>query len=398
MQDTNNINWLANPSARQSLSNKTSTEAFSHETTLRVRSFHRAVPGYEMTPLLSLKNLAEYLGVGEILVKDESHRFGLNAFKALGASFALTDILAEKFGMDRAGLSFQQEDIKTKLKEITCVTATDGNHGRAVAWSAQQLGCKAVVFMPGGSSSFRVKNIQAHGADVSVIDGNYDDAVALASENARKNGWLLVQDTAIPGYEDTPLRIMQGYLTILDEVFDQIENEPPTHLFLQCGVGSFPATLQAGMVQRFGKERPVTIIVEPVNADCFYRSIKKNDGNPHRVTGDLDTIMAGLACGQPSELAWNILRDFSDIFISCGDGVTMTGMKVFGNPMGNDSRIVSGESGAVTLGILIRAMRDGKLLEMKRAIGLNRDSRVLLISTEGDTDPEIYRRIVKLEE
>jgi diaminopropionate ammonia-lyase len=388
---------VLNRDARKQDTTKMSTKSFCPDMARQVRSFHKTMPGYGPTPLVSLEALSKYLGVHKIRVKDESYRFGLNAFKVLGASYALTSALRNKAGPKDGTLSlslFRNPETQKRLGEITVITATDGNHGRAVAWSAHQLGCSAVVYMPKGSSPIRLENIRACGAEATIIDGNYDDAVKLAAEKAKQNGWLLLQDTAWPGYESIPGRIMQGYLTMFEEAFEQLGDDVPTHVFVQCGVGSFAASLQAYLVARFGHDRPLVAVVEPKNAACFYESIVAGDGRGHKAGGNLDTIMAGLACGEPSTLAWDILRDYADVFVACSDGPALRGMRVLGNPLAGDDRIISGESGAVTLGLLYALMRQPTLIPSKEALHLNDRSGILLFSTEGDTDPDHYREVV----
>ncbi len=245
-------------------------------------------------------------------------------------------------------------NLETLIQDLTCITATDGNHGRAVAWAARQLGCRAVVYMPKGSAGVRLESIRSLGAEAEIIDGNYDDAVRLAADRARENGWLLLQDTAGPDYEDIPIRIMQGYLTLFEEAFEQMGGVMPSHVFIQCGVGSLAGSLQAYLVEKFGPQRPLLTIVEPTKAACYYQSIIAGDGQPRKVEGDLDTIMAGLACGEPNKISWNIIRDFADGFVACPDGVTIRGMRVLGNPLKGDDRVISGESGAVTLGLVVQ--------------------------------------------
>jgi len=218
--------------------------------------------------------------------------------------------------------------------------------------------------------------------------------VKLAAQDAARNGWLLVQDTAMPGYEDIPRRVMQGYLTMFEEALAEAGDPMPTHVFVQCGVGSLAAACQAYLVERFGANRPQVVVVESDRAACFYQSMQAGDGRSHPVTGPLDTIMAGLACGEPSLTAWDILKDWADVFVACPDRVTCRGMRVLGNPLPGDPRVVSGESGAVTTGLLFEACRSGDGKPLKTALALNERSRVLLFSTEGDTDPEMYRRIV----
>ena len=236
--------------------------------------------------------------------------------------------------------------------------------------------------------------MQRCGADASIIDGPYDDAVRLAAEHAKENGWLLIQDTVQPGYEAITLMIMQGYLTMYEEAFEQLGTIVPTHIFAQCGIGSLPASFQAFLVQKFGMERPFFTIVEPAMAACFLESAVAQDGKPHKSVGSLDTIMAGLACGEPSILSWNIARDHTDLFVACQDDVAMKGMRVLGNPMKWDQRVISGESGAVTLGLLHCLMKDPDFAPLKGTLDLNDESEILLLSTEGDTDPNMYRKIV----
>jgi diaminopropionate ammonia-lyase len=361
-----------------------------------VRDFHRGLPGYRPTPLVGLDRLAAHLGVAGIWVKDESRRAGLNAFKVLGASYALSSVMSAAAGL-RGPLSFprlKDPSLRRQAAAMTCITATDGNHGRAVAWAARQLGCRCVVFMPKGSSAARLENIQRLGADASIIDGNYDEAVTMAEFSARRNGWLLIQDTARPGYEEVPLKVMQGYTTMFEEAMEQLGAKTPTHVFLQCGVGSYAAAGQAYLAECFGERRPVTVVVEPTAAACYYLSIHRGDGRAHKVTGDMETIMAGLACGEPNPLAWEILRDYADLFVACSDDVCRRGMRVLGNPLGGDTRIVSGESGAVTLGLVYETLRRRDLNPLRQAARLTPQSKILLFSTEGDTDPEIYREVV----
>ena len=391
------ISWIANPDARLSAPIKANSSHFSSAETSHVRNFHRTLPNFQPTPLAKLNNLARQLGVTSIRVKDESHRCGLNAFKILGASFALSAHLAQRLNLSPKNLSFtafQSPDLKQRVKDITCITATDGNHGKAVAWTAQQLGCRAVIFMPRGTTSARLKSIRNLGADASIIDGNFDDAVQLAADRARRNRWLLIQDTAWVGYEDIPRQVMQGYLTMFDEAVEQLSPERPSHVFIQCGVGSLAGSLQGYLVEKYGDQRPLLTVVEPTRAACYYQSIKAVDGRPHKVGGDLNTIMAGLACGDPSIISWKILRDYADAFAACPDDVTTKGMRVLGNPLAGDDRVISGESGAVTLGLLINLLKQPELEPLKKYLNINSDARILLFSTEGDTDPEMYRKIV----
>lgn len=380
--------------------NKLSTNFLGVTEVKKAKAFHQSFPEYTQTPLVKLENLAKYLNVGGIYVKDESYRFGLNAFKVLGGSFAIAQYLANTFQVCQEKLSyleFSLPEVRKKIGNITFVTATDGNHGRGVAWAAKQLGQKAVVYMPKGSSLIRLENIRAEGAEAYITDLNYDEAVCMAAAKAKENGWVVIQDTAWEGYHEIPTWIMQGYGTIVDEVFDQIEENnfsKPTHVFLQAGVGSFAAAIQGYFAGRLGEQRPKTIIVEPDLAACLYKSVEANDGTARSVTGEMPTIMAGLACGEPNSLGWEILREYSDMFFSCPDVITAKGMRILGNPLGGDKAVISGESGAVTAGLLVALLKDDSLREAKQSLGLDENSHILLISTEGDTDPQRYRDIV----
>ena len=362
----------------------------------KIRDFHKSFPMYGQTPLVHLPETAKCLGLGDVYVKDESYRFGLNAFKVLGGSYAIGNYLAEKLGKEISEVNYEiliAPETREQLGDITFVTATDGNHGRGVAWTANQFKQKSVVYMPKGSAAERLANIQAEGAEASITELNYDEAVRLANSQAETKGWVMVQDTAWEGYEDIPTWIMQGYGTMGLEAYEQMP-EKPTHIFLQAGVGSMAGAVTGLFSSIYGKERPVIAIVEPNKADCLYRTAKANDGERHFVTGDMDTIMAGLACGEPCSIGWNILSDYADFFISCPDYVAAKGMRILGNPAKKDDRVISGESGAAAFGCVAEIMTNPELAGLKAQLGLNEDSKVLFFSTEGDTDQENYKAIV----
>ena len=369
---------------------------FSLENAKTVREFHRSFPMYAPTPLAQLPETAKMLGVGEIYVKDESHRFGLNAFKVLGGSYAMGNILAEKLGKSLSETGYgvlTSPETKEKLGCLTFITATDGNHGRGVAWTANTLGQRSVVHMPRGSAEERLNNIRLAGADADIIQGNYDDAVRLSRKEAEENGWVVVQDTSWPGYEKIPGWIMQGYCTMALEAYEQL-SQKPTHIFLQAGVGSMAAAIAALFASAYAEDRPKIILVEPNSADCFYRTAKADDGRLHIVTGDMPTIMAGLACGEPCHLAWEILKTCTDHFIAFPDWAAAKGMRILGNPLGADDRVISGESGASAFGCMAAILTEPSLADIKAELGLDEGSRVLFFSTEGATDKENYRKIV----
>lgn len=389
-----------NKNARSQAANKTSVDFIGTEVTTKVRAFHKSFPQYQLTPLHSLEALAESLGVKAIWVKDESFRFDLNAFKVLGGAYAIGKYLADRLEMPLEDLSFEKlksKEMKEKMGEITFVTATDGNHGRGIAWAARELGQKAVVYMPKGSSQIRLDNIKKEGAEAAITEFNYDDAVRLADRYVQDHGGVLVQDSSWEGYMDIPTWIMQGYATLVDEAVEQIRalgEDRPTHVFLQAGVGSFAGSVLGYLVSAFGEDYPVTVIVEPDDAACLFKSIRIGDGEPHAVTGDMPTIMAGLACGEPSLVAWGVLKDYADGYLSCTDTVAAKGMRILGNPLKGDPQVISGESGAVGMGVLSLLTQAPEYKDLAAQLGLNADSKVLIISTEGDTDPENYRSIV----
>lgn len=400
MDNMTRIRWVFNKKAREGQCNDISLEAFSKEQVEKVRDFHRGFAEYTPTPLHRLKGLARYLGIKDILVKDESKRFGLNAFKVLGGAYAIGKYLAEKYDTDIETTVFGESKSSEESQEqesMVFVTATDGNHGRGVAWAANRLGQRSVIFLPEGTARARIENIEKEGAKAYVLNANYDDAVRHAKGYAEDNGGIFIQDTAWEGYTEIPNWIMQGYSTMAYELMEQLEAaniEKPTHIFLQAGVGSYAASIQACLAEWYKDERPVTSIVEPDKANCIFLSALKNDGKAHVVTGALDTIMAGLACGVPNTVAWDILRTHSDAFFSCPDYVSARGTRILANPLNDDPEIISGESGSVGVGLLSLLLKRPEYAQAVQGLGLGEDSVAVFISTEGDTDPVGYRRIL----
>jgi len=353
-----------------------------------IEAIHRAFPGYEPTPLYSLQGLSKSLDLGAIYVKDEGRRFGLKAFKALGAAYAVSKLLlkdAPPAKTQEISLAELRGLAKTRLNAL--VTATDGNHGKGVAWVASQLGVPSYIFMPKGSVAARVESIAQFATRVEVTELNYDQTVQKATEFAKEIGAELIQDTSWSGYESIPADILRGYWTIGSELQNQIDDSAPTHWFLQAGVGTFAAAMALFAYSQF-EPAPKIILIEPYNADCFYRSLSAQQKTT--VNGDLNTIMAGLACGQPSMQAWQILRHLSYASIRCEDQLTLRGMQRYANPVADDPKIVAGESAAVSLGVLQHIMNMDQ--QVKETLGLDGTSRVMLISTEADTDPQFYRR------
>lgn len=396
----NKIRFKYNSHGEDRIEDIANTDFLSKTSICAVRKFFETFPKYKITPLHSLNNLARYLGIDKIYVKDESKRFGLNAFKSLGGAYAVSNCICEKLGIDIKDASFEMlksKEVRDKVGEITFVTATDGNHGRGVAWAARNFGYKSIVYMPKGSAKDRLENIRKEGAEASITDMNYDDAVRYAKSIADKIGGIMVQDTAWNGYEHIPTWIMQGYTTITDEIISQLEEmgeKKPTHVFLQAGVGSFAGSILGYLTNLYKEDRPVSVIVEPNNAACIFKSASSGDGKIHPVTGDMETIMAGLACGEPNTISWKILRDYANAYASCPDYVSARGMRILGNPLHGDTKIISGESGAVGMGLLSLMLEKEELKEQREKLRLDSNSRVLIISTEGDTYPKGYREIV----
>lgn len=373
--------------------------AYAPENAARVRRFHASLPGYAPTPLVSLPALAGRLGIKHFLVKDESRRFGLNAFKVLGSSWAVGRYLGRLLGRDGGDVEFARlasPESRAKTGDITFITATDGNHGRGLARTARLFGYPCIVLMPAGSEQIRVDNIRAEGAECRVTDRNYDATVRLCRELAAEHGYVPVQDTDWEGYTDIPALIMQGYATLAHEALEQMRalEATPTHCLLQAGVGSFAGAIAACLITALGRDAPRFIVVEPHAADCHYQSALIGDGAPHPGTGDLRSIMAGLACGEPCTLSWDILRDHADAFLTCADHVAATGMRMLAAPLPGDTPVLSGESGASAAGAAGYLLRREACAAMRAQLGLGPDSTVFVISTEGDTAPHVYRRAV----
>lgn len=363
----------------------------------KVIAFHRTFPDYAVTPLIQLKALAEHLNVGNIYIKDEAHRFGLNAFKVLGGSYAIGQYIAKQLNEPIENLSFQRmvsKEVRDALGQLTFISATDGNHGRGVAWTVNQLKQKSIIYMPKGSAKERLDNIRGEGAEAEMTDLNYDDAVRLADKDAKEHGWVLVQDTSWPGYEEIPTHIMQGYMTLAYEIYQQLEDVRPTHVFLQAGVGSFATAVTGFLTSVYGEEKPVVTIVEPSQAACIYKTLEADDGHIHVVDGEMNTIMAGLACGEPVTIGIEILRHLADHSLSCDDYIAAQGMRVLSAPFGSDERIVSGESGAAGFGAAYEILHNPKFKKLKEKMGIDASSVLLFVNTEGDTDKENYRKIV----
>ena len=333
----------------------------------RARAEITSWPDYEATPLHGLATIAATAGVGCLRLKDESGRFGLGSFKPLGAAYAVRVRLA--------GLS---------ACDVTLTCATDGNHGRAVAWAARRFGCAAVIFVHAGVSQARADAIAAYGATIRRVPGNYDDAVRQTNTTAAAEGWLTISDTSWPGYTEIPRDIMQGYRLMADEALGQWQGAPPTHVFVQGGVGGMAAAVSV-QLRAAGLSPAKLIVVEPERAACLLASAEQ--GAPATVAGDLDTIMAGLACGEPSLLAWQELSRAAAAFMAIPDKAARDSMRLLFR-----HGIVIGESGVAGLAGFLLAASNPVSREM---LGLDGDSRILVFGTEGATDPALFAAIVE---
>lgn len=351
-------------------------------------------PGYAPTLLCPLPGLAEAAGIGGVFYKNEASRFGLSSFKALGGAYAVLRIL-QQIVLERTGQHCSARDFADGLhadlrQGVTVTCATDGNHGRSVAWGARNFGCGCVIYVHGSVSQNRCDAIAAFGADVRRVAGNYDDAVRQAAADAAANGWHVVSDTSYPGYVDVPRHVMQGYGVMVEEVLDQLPaGVLPSHVFLQGGVGGLAAAVCATLWERLGATRPSVVIVEPETADCLYRSAV--EGSPVVVEGDLDTMMAGLACGEVSVLAWDILAEGANAFMTITDAAAMDMMRTLADSTFGDAALVAGESAVAGLAGMFVASADPHARE---ALCLGSESLVLVFGTEGATDPALYAAIV----
>jgi diaminopropionate ammonia-lyase len=377
-----------------------SSTEFSFLKSSDMMAFHKSLAGYTPTPLVPLPGIAASLGVKEVYVKDESHRFGIKAFKAFGASYAIYRFLKgrweERFGSEEPfnETSFKDPGVLKRLGAFTFCAATDGNHGRAVAWTARKLGQRAVIYMPENTAPSRIENIENEGAEVILVPGTFDDCVDRCAQDAQKNGWQALSDTAYPGYMEIPKYIMLGYTSIFREIeetgpLNGSEEAGVDFVFLPAGVGGVAAAGTSYYVHRYAANRPTLICVEPWDCDCFLQSVKYGNGEPRNVTGSHESIMVGLNCGIPSPVAWPVIRDGMHLFIAITDDYAIDAMRAY-----HKEGVTSGESGAAGLAGLTAMVREGELKEAKEKIGLGKDSRILLLNTEGDTDPVKYREII----
>lgn len=345
-------------------------------------------PAYAMTPLRSFDGLAKELGLGGIYYKDEATRFGLGSFKALGGAYAVLNLLRQQ--LDASFEAIRSGSMAEAASRVTVATATDGNHGRSVAWGAQQFGCNCVIYIHAEVSEGRKAAMEAYGATVVRVDGNYDESVRQAAADAEANGWFIVSDTSYPGYTDLPRHVTAGYTVMLDEALGQL---PPgtqlTHSIAQGGVGGLAGAVCGYLWQRLGADRPRSLIAEPAFADCLYKSAEAGEATV--VDIQEETLMAGLSCGEVSYLSWEILSRGTHDFLSMNDDLVGPTMKMLADGVGGAEPVVAGESAIAGLAALIAVMQRP---ELAAELGLGADSQVLLIGTEGATDAAIYEELV----
>ena len=350
-------------------------------------------PGYKQTPLYAMSSLAEAAGVASIWYKDEAQRFGLKSFKALGGAYAvakqLQQVLETRTGSRPSISELLEGRWKSEVAEIVVSCATDGNHGRSVAWGAQMFGCGCVIYVHRDVSEGRKQAMEAFGAEVIRIRGNYDDSVRQADADAKANNWIIVSDTSYKGYMEIPKDVALGYTVMLSEIVEQLDGNIPSHVFIQGGVGGLASAVGGYFWDLWGEKRPRLVIVEPEKANCLQQSARA--GKPVVVGGDLDTLMAGLACGEVSALGWQILANGADDFMTLSEEAVPETMRLLAAGYGQDPAIEAGESAVPGLAAALLA-RDSA--EFSEKLGLTAQSKVLVIGTEGATDPELYRQLL----
>lgn len=369
-----------------------------HQTVISPDDFTAAIAeitawdGYAPTPLHHLTSISKSLGLGDILYKDEGPRFGLGSFKALGGAYAGLRILQRELGK-RLGKPVTMADIRAGIHaddvaKITLASATDGNHGRSLAWGAQRFGAPCQIYIHRDVSEGRAQAMRDLGAIVTRVDGDYDASVDDVRRDADANGWFVVSDTSWDGYTQPPTDVMAGYGVMVHEIVQDVA-EPPSHVFLQGGVGGLAAAVAAGLRQHWGDASPHVVVVEPELAACLFASA--NTGVATNVAIEEETLMAGLSCGEPSPLAWKILREEAQDFLTIPESLVAPAMRIAGRPVGGDPAIVAGESAVAGFAAVIAVACQGKLRD---ALGLNAASKVLVIGSEGATDPQIYAQLM----
>lgn len=384
------------PNTIQSIPPVDDLHLFAAEQTDKVQAFHQSMGDlYHPTPLVPLHHLAQDLGIAALHIKDESQRGCLKAFKLLGGAYAVAQTLCQRLNRSIENTTFhdlQTDEVKQQLGDLVFAAASDGNHGKSVAWAAHQFNQRAVIYMPKDTAKDRIDAIEAYGGTVVVSEYNYDWCVREVQRLADTEGWIALPDTASEGNEQAAIWVMQGYSTMAKEAIQQLGDHIPTHLFLQAGVGSMAAAVSATFALHYQDQCPAIYILEPHQAACYYASGIVGDGSAHSTHSLEDSMMAGLSCGVPNPISWRILRHLAKGFFSCDDVLAANGMRILASPLPKDPSIVSGESGSIGTGFLDCIVRQHP--DLCAALNLNQQSSVILFSTEGDTDRHNYRDVV----
>lgn len=372
--------------------NEIERAAIGKDAPAEVRRFLAACPAHAATPLAALPGLAARLGIAGLHMKDEGQRFGLLSFKALGGAYAVARLVeglaAQALGRTVAPNEMQSDEVRGVASKLTVACATDGNHGRSVAAGARLFGCRCVIFLHPGVSQTRADAIASFGAEIVRTTGSYDDSVAEATKTAGREGWTVVSDTSWDGYHEIPARVMQGYTVMVDEVLEQL-SQPPSHVFLQGGVGGLAAAVAGHLLDRLGAARPCIIVVEPARANCLQESARQ--GRLTAIPHGEATVMSMLECFEPSQIAWRILERTVDFFVDVDEGAAIEAMKTLAYPQDGDPELVIGESGAAGLAGLAGICSDPAL---RAQTSLDEHATVLLIGTEGATDGAVYQKLV----
>lgn len=350
-------------------------------------------PGYRISPLHKLDGFAADCGVAAVFYKDESERFGLKSFKALGGSYAVAQQLLRVIE-HTTGKRANMDDLFRRrfdnvVSGVTVATATDGNHGRSVAWGAQLFGCQCVIYIHADVSRYREEKMAEYGADVRRISGNYDDSLKEAAKAALQHDWIIVSDNSYEGYLEIPKHVTAGYTVMLSEAVSQLNGSIPSHVFVQGGCGGLASSVCGYFWDLWLDKRPRIIVVEPEQANCLQMSALQ--GEMVVVGGRLETMMAGLACGEVSPLAWEILSSGANDFITLPEKFVPLAMRTLAKGAHEDPSIEAGESAVAGVGALLALANDS---DGRGALGLTQKSTVLVFGTEGATDPELYKKLI----
>ena len=360
----------------------------------RAKSVISQWPGYAPTPLVNLRGIAKAANVARLHYKDEAYRFGLKSFKPLGGAYAVACLLMKVISAQTTNQNIEVSDLLSgkyagECSRVTVTAATDGNHGRSVAWGARMFGCRCVIYINESVSVGREKAIANYAAEVRRNPGSFDDAVRTASEVAEREGWHVIPDTSDGEIIEAPRNVTQGYAVMADEAIQQLAGEVPSHIFLQAGVGGMAAATCARFWQDYGSQRPHTTLVEPFSSACWFESLQA--GKPVAVTGELDSLMGGLSCGEVSRLAWTILGTGADAALKISDEAAAHTMRLLASGENGDLPLVAGESGVAGLAGFLTVATDA---DARQSLGIDASSRIVVFGTEGATDPQAYTEIV----